>query len=113
MAGLKDEVYHYKLIRLVGPYCLAAPLFVLSGIGEKSARDFVDAGLVTVGEIIKVLSEHLPEASLEPPGKAEILDVFTALGIGRKTASRAATALQSCDYFKTTWVFSSSNRKYR
>jgi hypothetical protein len=108
MAGLKDDVYRYKLVSLVGGYCLTAPIFVLSGIGGKSAHELAEVGLSTVGGLVDQLRSHVDVVELEPPSKLEIRSALEALGVDPRTVSRLATRLGACGYFRDAWAFAAA-----
>jgi len=108
MAGLKDDVYRYKLVPLVGGYCLTAPIFVLSGIGGKSAEELADVGLSTVGDLVEQLRTHVGDVEIEPPSTLDIRSALEALGVAPRTASRLATRLRACGYFRDAWAFAAA-----
>jgi hypothetical protein len=53
MAGLPDDVYRYKLVRISGAYELLAPVGVVPGVGPKLASDLVGEGIATIGDLLK------------------------------------------------------------
>lgn len=52
MAGLKPEVYQYKLIPIGGNYVLKCPVSLLDGVGPKAAEELASLGIKTVGDLI-------------------------------------------------------------
>lgn len=50
-AGLKEEVYQYKLISIPGEYRLNAPVTILPGVGKKSAPLFAKEGVRTLKDL--------------------------------------------------------------
>lgn len=50
-AGLKEEVYQYKLISIPGEYRLNAPITILPGVGKKSAPLFAEEGVRTLKDV--------------------------------------------------------------
>lgn len=59
MAGLPDEVYRSKLVRVSGSYELLAPVAILPGIGPKIASDLAVLGVLTIGDLLN-FKEALP-----------------------------------------------------
>lgn len=52
MAGLGDEVYATKLISIGGDYTLNAPIQLLPGVGDGTARACNDIGLFTIRDVL-------------------------------------------------------------
>ena len=61
MAGLKDEVYKYKLIPIKGPYMLKGPVQLIQGVGPKVRTEFTNAGIETIEDLLNAhnLPTHL------------------------------------------------------
>jgi hypothetical protein len=60
MAGLADEVYSGKLVRLPGPYRLLAPAALLQGVGPKLMAQLDALGIRTVGDFLAHLAKLPP-----------------------------------------------------
>lgn len=52
MAGLKDEVYKYKLLPIKGTYMLNGPVQLIQGVGPKARTEFTSAGIQTIQELL-------------------------------------------------------------
>lgn len=52
MAGLRPEVYQYKLIPVSGPYRRNGPVRLLHGVGEKTQVELAGLGIDTIGDLI-------------------------------------------------------------
>lgn len=52
MAGLKNDVYDFKLVTLKGNYMLNAPLIVIPGVGPSIFEDLKQNGFEDIGQII-------------------------------------------------------------
>ena len=66
MAGLKEEVYENKLIKVCGIYMLDAPIHLLEGVGRKTEAELMTLGYKTIGDILnaKDLSKKLQKIQL-------------------------------------------------
>jgi hypothetical protein len=52
MAGLRQAVYDYKLIPIVGVYRQHAPVFLLDGVGPRSADELGKLGIQTISDLL-------------------------------------------------------------
>jgi hypothetical protein len=52
MAGLKQEVYDYKLLPIPGSYRQETPVLLLDGVGPTTEKKFAQLGIHTVGDLL-------------------------------------------------------------
>jgi hypothetical protein len=64
MAGLADAVYRYKLIPIRGPYMLSGPIQLLAGVGPKAAAKLAEAGIDTIGDLVRREFDEVPPCLL-------------------------------------------------
>lgn len=103
MAGLKNYVYDYKLLSLVGEYYLEAPLQVISGVGEKSLNTLRNAGINLVGDIIIRLRSRYKSSAL--PSATVLKEILLSAGVDTRSASRMSTTMLKCPYFRRAWNY--------
>lgn len=102
MASLKDEVYKYKLLTVLGPYALNAPLVSL-GLSEDSEAILQQAGIGSTGD----LARHLKNRNIGGADPARVTDLakdLTGAGLSKAQGRRVAKLLTESTYFQYVWT---------
>lgn len=73
MAGLGDEVYQFKLIRIAGKHELDGPVQLVNGVGAKAAEALNELKIYTIGDLIN--AKNLPVKFAKV--KAEAINTFS------------------------------------
>ncbi len=69
MSGISEEVYQNKLIKIHGDYQLAAPVQLLSGVGQKTAETLVKSGIVLVKDVLVYSGDDRKIMKLKKPAQ--------------------------------------------
>lgn len=75
MAGLPPAVYQYKLLPILGPYMLNAPVQLLEGVGPRAAEELYRSGINTIADLLNAINLPIRYEGLQERARIKYWDL--------------------------------------